>query len=73
MFKWNSIVTSSLPLILISNAPSCASLYRPLRTPLDMSSKEPSIALTNATSSAPSSAMPNVSFLSPSYGSSMDL
>ena len=28
IFKWNSIVTSNTHLVSISNAPSCASLYR---------------------------------------------
>ena len=44
-----------------SNATSCASLYRPQGTSLDVPSDEPSVkfsvALTNALSSEPSSAM----------------
>ena len=74
-FKCNSIVLSSAPLTLTSNAPSGAALYRSQSIPLGVSSDELSVAspipLTNPTSSAPSSAMSNVFFLSPSYASSM--
>ena len=74
-FKCNSIVPWSAPLISTSNAPSCASIYRSQSTPLGVPSDELSVAspipLTNAPSSAPSSAMPIVFFLSPSYASSM--
>ena len=77
IFKCNSIVTSSAPLISTSNAPSCASVYRSQGTALGVSSDEPSvassIALTNAPSSTPSSATSNASFLSLSYESSMVL
>ena len=77
IFKCNSIVTSSAPLISTSNAPSCASVYRSQGTTLGVPSEEPlvvsSIALTNAPSSAPSSATSNASFLSLSYASSMAL
>ena len=77
IFKCNSFVTSSVPLISTSNAPSCGSLYRSRSAPLGVPSDEPagasSISLTNATSSAPPSATSNASFLSPSYASSMAL
>ena len=77
IFKWNSIFTSSAPLISTSNAPSCVSVYRSQGTTLGVPSDEPSVAssitLTNATSSAPSSATSNASFLSPSYAYSMAL
>ena len=77
IFKCNSIVTSSAPLISTSNAPSCTSVYRSQGTALGLSSDEPSvassIALTKAPSSTPSSATSNASFLSLSYASSMVL
>ena len=77
IFNWNSIATSISPLISTSNAPSCASLYRPQGTSLDVPSDEPSVkfsvALTNALSSEPSNAMSDESFLSPSYASAMAL
>ena len=81
IFKCNSIVTSSAPLTLTSNAPSCAPVYTyqsaTLGATLGVPSNEPSvassIALTNAPSSAPSSATSNASFLSLSYASSMAL
>ena len=77
IFKSNSIVTSSAHLISTSNAPSCASLYRSQSTPLYVPSDElsvtSSIALTNATLGAPSSAMSNESNLSLSNTSSVAL
>ena len=77
IFKCNSIVTSSAPLISTSNAPFCASKYRSQGTTLGVPLDEPSvatlIALTNATSSAPSGATSNASFVSLSYTSSMFL
>ena len=60
IFKCNSTLTSSALLILTSNAPSCASVYRSQSTTLGVLSNDPSvessIAPTNASSSGPSSA-----------------
>ena len=77
IFKWNSVVTSSVPLISTLNAPSCPSLYKsqstPLVVPSDKLSVASSIALTNAPLSAPWIARSNTSFLSLSCASSMAL
>ena len=77
IFKCNSFVTSSAPLISTSNAPFCASDYRSQGTTIGVTSGEPSvassIALTNTPSSTPSSATSNASFFSLSYASSMVL
>ena len=68
IFKCNSTFTSSATLISISNALSCAFVYRSQGTTLGIPSDEPSVAssvaLTNWPSSAPSSATSNASFLS---------
>ena len=56
MFKCNSIVTSSAPLISNSNAISCTSLYRSQSTPLGGPSDEPSVGSSVALTNAPSNA-----------------